>query len=88
MAPKKLDERSRAKKDLDKLERIIAEFKRLGLDKKYPQVMEWAQNYATDAKHYFGKGDYFTSFGAANYAYGFIDCILVLENKKGETNVF
>ncbi len=34
------------------------------------------------------KGDYFTSFGAANYAYGFIDCILVLENKKDETNVF
>jgi len=84
----KLDEKSRAKKDIDKLERIISEFRKFGFDKKYPQVMEWASNYARDAKHYFEKEDYFTSFGAANYAYGFIDCILVLEGKKDETNVF
>jgi len=77
----KLDEKSRAEKDIDKLERIIKEFKKLNFDKKYPQVMEWVDNYSNDARHYFEKGDYFTSFGAANYAYGFIDCILVLENK-------
>jgi len=84
----KLDEKARAKKDIDKLKRIIAEFRKLGLDRKYPKVMEWAGNYAIDARHYFEKGDYFTSFGAANYAYGFVDCILVLENRKDETNVF
>jgi len=84
----KLDEKSRAKKDIEKLDRIVIEFKGFGFDKKYPQVYEWAQNYATDAKHYFEKGDYFTSFGAANYAYGFIDCILVLENRKDEADVF
>lgn len=84
----KLDEKSRAEKDMAKLERIIKEFEKFGFDKKYPKVYEWAKNYATDAKHYFEKGDYFTSFGAANYAYGFIDCILVLENRKDETNVF
>ena len=61
----KLDEKDRAKKDLDKLDRIVVEFKGLGLDKKYPQVMEWVTNYSNDAKHYFEKGDYFTSFGAA-----------------------
>ena len=83
-----MDQKTRAKKDLDKLDRIIIEFKKLKLDSKYPQVMEWAQNYATDAKHYFEKGDYFTSFGAANYAYGFIDCVLVIEKKKDESNVF
>jgi len=83
-----MDEKTRAKRDLDKLGRIIKEFRKLGLDAKYPQVYEWVQNYAHDAKHYYEKGDYFTSFGAANYAYGFIDCILVLENKKDETNVF
>jgi len=77
----KLDEKDRAKKDLDKLDRIVVEFKGLGLDKKYPQVMEWVTNYSNDAKHYFEKGDYFTSFGAANYAYGFIDCVLVIEKK-------
>ncbi len=83
-----LDEKARAKKDLDKLERILAEFKKLKLDEKYPDVTEWAENYARDAKHYYDKGDYFTSFGAANYAYGFIDCVLVIEKKKDETNVF
>ena len=84
----KLDQKSRAKKDLEKLDRIIIEFQKLGLDKKYPEVLEWAENYANDAKHYFEKEDYFTSFGAANYAYGFIDCVLVIEKKKDETNVF
>ena len=88
MAAGKSGEMERAKKDIDKLERIIKEFKKLGLDRKYPRIMEWVDNYSVDAKHYFDKGDYFTSFGAANYAYGFIDCILVLENRKDETNVF
>ncbi len=83
-----MDQKLRAKKDLDKLDRIIIEFKKLGLDSKYPEVLEWAENYSIDAKHYFEKGDYFTSFGAANYAYGFIDCVLVIEKKKDETNVF
>ena len=83
-----MDEKARAEKDIVKLERILTEFRKLKLDAKYPQVMEWAENYATDAKHYYDKGDYFTSFGAANYAYGFIDCVLVIEGKKGETNVF
>ena len=83
-----MDQKSRAEKDLVKLNLIISEFKKRGLDSKYPAVLEWAQNYATDAKHYFEKGDYFTSFGAANYAYGFIDCVLVIEKRKDETGVF
>ncbi len=88
MAAGTMGEKERAKKDIEKLERILAEFRKLGLDTKYPQVTEWAQNYAQDAKHYYDKGDYFTSFGAANYAYGFIDCVLVIEGKKDEANVF
>jgi hypothetical protein len=83
-----MDPKTRAEKDIRKLDQMILEFKKLKLDKKYPKVMEWVENYTTDAKHYFEKGDYFTSFGAANYAYGFIDCILVLEGKKGEENAF
>ena len=88
MAAAKLDEKARAQKDIEKLERILVEFRKLKLDTKYPQVMEWTENYAQDAKHYYEKGDYFTSFGAANYAYGFIDCVLVIEGKKDETNAF
>ncbi|MFH0884807.1 MAG: DUF357 domain-containing protein [Candidatus Micrarchaeota archaeon] len=79
-----MDEKTRAQKDLDKLDRIIAVFKSYGFDRKYPAVFEYAKNYASDALHYFEKGDFFTSFGSANYAYGFIDAILVIEGKKDE----
>ena len=79
-----MDQKERAKKDLDKLDRIIAIFRSLGLDKKYPKVLEYAENYGADAKHFFVKGDYFSSFGAANYAYGYMDAILLIEGKKDE----
>ena len=77
-----MDERERARKDLDKLERMINIFNSLGLGHKYPKVLEYAESYGKDARHFFEKGDYFTSFGAANYAYGFIDAVLVIEGKK------
>ncbi len=77
-----MDERERAEKDIRKLEGIINEFKKLGLDRKFPSVLEWAENYFSDAKHFFEKKDYFTSFGAANYAYGIIDGILIAEGRK------
>ena len=80
----RMDERERAEKDLKKLERIIGVFKSLGLGSKYPKVLEYAENYGRDAGHFFEQGDYFTSFGAANYAYGFIDAVLVIEGKKDE----
>ena len=83
-----MEPKERAKKDLDKLDKILKVFKSLGFDKKYPEVMEYAENYGNDAKHFFEKEDYFTSFGAANYAYGFIDAILVIEGKKDETTTF
>ncbi|VVC03848.1 Uncharacterised protein [Candidatus Bilamarchaeum dharawalense] len=79
-----MNSEERAKKDIDKLDRIVVTFKKLKLDKKYPKVMEYVENYGADAKHFFEKGDYFTSFGAANYAYGFIDAVLVIEGKKDE----
>jgi hypothetical protein len=79
-----MDDKARAKKDLEKLNKILSIFRQLGLDGKYPVVTEYAENYARDAKHFFDKGDYFTSFGAANYAYGFIDAVLVIEGKKDE----
>jgi hypothetical protein len=77
-----MDEKERAEKDLRKLEGIISEFKELGLDKRFPSVLEWAENYLSDARHFFEKNDYFTSFGAANYAYGIIDGILIAEGRK------
>ena len=80
----KLNDKTRAEKDLVKLEKIISIFKKLGFGKKYPEILDYAERYGADAKHFFENGDYFTSFGAANYAYGFIDAILVIEGKKDE----
>jgi hypothetical protein len=79
-----MEHKERAAKDLEKLQRIMGFFVSLGLDKKYPAVYSYASNYAADAAHFFESGDYFTSFGAANYAYGFIDAVLVIEGKKDE----
>lgn len=79
-----MEAKERAGKDLEKLEKILKVFKDLGFDKKYPEVLEYAENYAKDARHFYKSGDYFTSFGAANYAYGFIDSVLVIEGKKGQ----
>ena len=81
-----MEEKERAIKDIKKLEQIIQIFKKLGLDKKYPQILAYAENYFHDSKHFLAKQDYFTSFGAANYAYGFIDAILIIEGKKEETH--
>lgn len=79
-----LDEKERAKKDIEKLDGIIKRFKELGLADKYPKVLEFAENYFEDAKHFYDKKQHFTAFGAANYAYGFIDAVLVIEGKRDE----
>ncbi len=74
-----MDEKERAKKDLEKLWAIMDIVDHLNLSVKYPALMETARNYGKDAEHFYKNGDYFTSFGAANYAYGFMDAILILE---------
>lgn len=79
-----MDYKERATKDIEKLDKITAIFQSLGLGTKYPKVLEYVQNYGNDAKHFFEQEDYFTAFGAANYAYGFIDAILIIEGKKDE----
>ena len=83
-----MDSKERAKKDIDKLNRMLIAFKGMDLGRKYPQVLEYAENYANDARHFFQKGDFFTAFGAANYAYGFLDAVLVIEGKKDESTTF
>ena len=79
-----MNEKERALKDIGKLESIIGKFRGFELDVKYSESYEWAKNYLHDAKHYYEKGDYFSSFGCANYAYGIIDGILIHEGKKEE----
>jgi len=77
-----MDAKERAEKDVEKLRRIIKEFEEEGLHKKYKEAYDWAKNYLSDAEHFLAAGDFFSSFGAANYAYGIIDGILITEGKK------
>jgi len=79
-----MNEKERALKDIRKLEAIIEKFRELELEGKYSESFSWAKNYLSDAKHYYEKEDYFSSFGCANYAYGIIDGILIFEGKKEE----
>ena len=79
-----MEPKERAKKDIEKLERMLKKFNELGLGELYPQVLEYALNYWKDAIHFYEEGDYFTAFGAANYAYGFVDAVLIIEGKKDE----
>lgn len=75
-------EGTRAKIDIQKLKDIVSEFKKIKLNEKYPQILEWVENYLYDAEHFYKNKDYYSAFGAANYAFGIIDGILILEGKK------
>lgn len=77
-------ESERAKKSLEKLEIRMEDARKLGFAEKYPQVFDLASQYAKDSRHYFSRGDYFTSFGCSDYAYGLIDALLIIEGRKEE----
>ena len=77
-----MNEKERAKKDIEKLKAILNTFKEYGYTNKYGNAYEWAANYLNDAVHFYEKGEYFSAFGCANYAYGIIDGILITEGKK------
>ncbi|MEM2948325.1 MAG: DUF357 domain-containing protein [Candidatus Anstonellales archaeon] len=75
-------EKERAKKDIEMLSKLVEYFEKSGLAEKYKSSFEWAKNYLADAKHYYEKKDYFSSFGCANYGYGILDGILINEGIK------
>ena len=77
-----MNDSERARKDVDKLTKIVQEFKKHRLHEKYPQITGWVENYLYDAMHFFKNKDYYSAFGAANYAYGMVDAILIIEGKK------
>ena len=43
-------------------------------NKKAMEVIDKAERYYKDAKHYYEKGDYVTAFASVNYAHGWLDC--------------
>ncbi|HPD81790.1 MAG TPA: DUF357 domain-containing protein [Candidatus Pacearchaeota archaeon] len=44
-----------------------------GKEKYAKEIIEMAENYLSDAKHFEKKGDYVNCFAALNYAHGWID---------------
>lgn len=40
---------------------------------KAEEILDMAQRYFSDAKHYHKKGDFVTAFAAVNYAHGWLD---------------
>ncbi len=68
-----LSEMARAKKSISQLKKHLKKSKKLSANFKIQY--ELAEQYYSDAKHYFSKGDYFTSFGCSDYAYGLLDAI-------------
>ena len=77
-----MEEKECAGKDIEKLKNIILEAKKMKLDIKYSAAIAWAENYLHDSEHFYRKKDYYSAFGAANYAYGIIDGILIIEGRK------
>jgi hypothetical protein len=54
--------------------------------KKAEEILDMAQRYFSDAKHYKEKGNYVTAFAAVNYAHGWLDAGVrcgLLKAKKG-----
>lgn len=63
-------------------ERALKEIKKniiKGKEKEAKEIISMAENYVSDAHHFFEKGDWVNSFGALNYAHGWIDSGVRLE---------
>lgn len=57
-------------------EKAISEIKKKiirGKEKDAKEIIEMAENYFSDAKHFEKKGDFVNAFAAVNYAHGWID---------------
>jgi hypothetical protein len=65
----------RAMASIEKAERLAASFAPKAKEKA---VYEKAMHYTADARYFHGKGDYFSSFGASDYAYGLLEAVLAM----------
>ncbi len=75
-----MDEKERAGKSLEKLKMHLERSR--WVKEKYPKIFSLAGQYAEDARHFYNKEDYFSAFGASDYAYGLLDALWMTE--KGE----
>ncbi len=74
------DEKQRAERSIKELESYLSELKRF--EHMFPVQYKLAEHYCADAKHYYANGDYFTSFGCSDYAYGLLDAISLVKEHQ------
>ncbi|MEM3364254.1 MAG: DUF357 domain-containing protein [Candidatus Micrarchaeia archaeon] len=75
-----ITERSRAEKSIRLLKENLEKCKKLAHN--FGTQYALAEQYYRDAVHYFNKGDYFTSFGCSDYAYGLLDAIQLVKEHQ------
>jgi nucleoside triphosphatase len=76
----KEDENERARRSISLLEQHLEKHKKL--KSHFKSQYELAEQYCADAKHYYNKKDYFTSFGCSDYAYGLLDAIAAVKENQ------
>jgi hypothetical protein len=73
------DTKSRIEKDIGKFEVSVKQVERT---QSNGRVIDLAKMYASDAKSYLDKGDFYTSFSCISYAHGLIDALKELANVR------
>ena len=68
----------RIEKDIAKFDQSVKRLERVGISSGQQKVVELAKMYASDAKSWLKKGDFYTSFSSVAYAHGLLDAILKL----------
>ncbi len=74
-----MDQGERAKTSIEKTENLLRVF---APSKAEKEVFDKAMHYIADAKYFHDKGDYFSSFGASDYAYGLVEALIIMRKGK------
>ena len=73
------DTKSRIDKDIGKFDISVKEVERT---QSNARVIDLAKMYASDARSYLNKGDFYTAFSCISYAHGLIDALKELANVR------
>ncbi len=68
-----MDEKQRIEKDIQKFEKLIVFIEKQEWEEIDKKIIELAKTYYNDTMFFVEKQDYFTAFGAINYAHGLLD---------------
>jgi len=74
-----MDHKERCMASIEKTENLLRVFVSNPEEK---EVFEKARMYLSDSKHFLEKEDYFSSFGASDYAYGLIEALIMVRSKR------